>query len=51
MGKGSAVQTALRHAVGEYVVVQDADLELDPKDIIPLFNTVQQGRAEVCYGS
>ena len=51
MGKGSAVQTALRHAVGEYVVVQDADLELDPKDIIPLFNIVQQGRAEVCYGS
>lgn len=51
MGKGSAVQTALRHAVGEFVVVQDADLELDPKDIIPLLETVRQGRAEVCYGS
>jgi len=50
-GKGSAVQTALCHAAGKYVVVQDADLELDPKDIIPLLETVQQGRADVCYGS
>src|SRR5260221_14747657 len=33
-GKGSAIQTALRHARGRFVVVQDADLELNPEDII-----------------
>jgi glycosyltransferase involved in cell wall biosynthesis len=50
-GKGSAIQTALRHARGRFVVIQDADLELNPEDIIPLFEVVRSGRALVCYGS
>lgn len=50
-GKGAAIQTALRHARGEYVVVQDADLELDPTDLLPLLAVVRTGRADVCYGS
>lgn len=50
-GKGSAIQTALRHAVGSFVVIQDADLELIPEDIVPLFQVVRSGGAAVCYGS
>lgn len=50
-GKGGAVQTALRHARGRFVVIQDADLELDPGDLIPLFAMVQRGDTPVCYGS
>lgn len=50
-GKGAAIQTALRHARGRFVVIQDADLELDPRDIIPLYRVVSAGRALVCYGS
>ena len=36
-GKGAAIQTALKHARGEFVVIQDADLELDPNDLPRLF--------------
>ena len=50
-GKGSAIQTALRHARGRFVVIQDADLELDPEDILPLFEVVRSGSHLVCYGS
>lgn len=50
-GKGSAIQTALSHARGRYVVIQDADLELDPRDLVRLFATVRDGGAPVCYGS
>ena len=50
-GKGSAIQTALRQARGPFVVIQDADLELNPRDIIPLFEVVRSGAAAVCYGS
>ncbi|MEK6642677.1 MAG: glycosyltransferase family 2 protein [Planctomycetota bacterium] len=50
-GKGAAIQTALHHARGRFVVIQDADLELNPEDIIPLFKVVRAGRAVVCYGS
>ncbi|HUN82231.1 MAG TPA: glycosyltransferase family 2 protein, partial [Phycisphaerae bacterium] len=50
-GKGSAIQTALRHARGGFVVIQDADLELDPRDILPLFEVVRSGSHLVCYGS
>ena len=50
-GKGGAIQTALRHARGEFVVVQDADLELNPADLLPLFDIVHRGAAPVGYGS
>jgi len=50
-GKGAAIQTALQHARGRFVVIQDADLELNPEDIIPLFEVVREGQAAVCYGS
>lgn len=49
-GKGAAIQTALRQARGEIVVIQDADEELDPTDLLPLLEAVRAGRP-VCYGS
>ncbi len=50
-GKGSAIRTALGHARGRIVVVQDADDELDPADLLPMFNLVSRGETAVCYGS
>lgn len=50
-GKGAAVQTGLKHAKGDVVVVQDADLELDPNDLPTLLEPILSGDAEVCYGS
>ncbi len=50
-GKGGAIQTALRHARGQYVVIQDADLELEPADLLPLLEVVRNGGEAVCYGS
>src|SRR5574340_1139525 len=50
-GKGAAVRTALAHATGEFVIIQDADNELDPNDIPRLLAPVLQGRAKVVYGA
>lgn len=50
-GKGAAVRTALAHATGDYVIIQDADNELDPNDIPRLLEPVCQGKAEVVYGA
>ncbi len=50
-GKGAAVRTALAHVTGQVVVVQDADLELDPADLPTLLAPILSGEAEVCYGS
>jgi glycosyltransferase involved in cell wall biosynthesis len=50
-GKGAAVRTALAHATGDYVIIQDADNELDPNDIPRLLAPVWQGKAEVVYGA
>jgi glycosyltransferase involved in cell wall biosynthesis len=50
-GKGAAVRTAFAHATGEYVLIQDADLEYDPEDWPKLLAPVIRGRARVVYGS
>ncbi|GIU86866.1 MAG: glycosyl transferase [Acidimicrobiia bacterium] len=50
-GKGAALRTGFEHATGEYVLVQDADLEYDPQDWPRLVNPVLQGKARVVYGS
>lgn len=50
-GKGAAVRAALARATGEVVVVQDADLELDPADLPTLLAPILSGVADVCYGS
>lgn len=50
-GKGAALRTGFRAATGDVVVVQDADLELDPRDLVKVTAPVREGRAEVTYGS
>lgn len=50
-GKGAAVRTGIAAATGELILVQDADLEYDPRDIAKLLQPVEEGRAQVVYGS
>ncbi len=51
LGKGAAVRTGLKQATGDYLIVQDADLEYDPQDIPKLLRPIQEGKAQVVYGS
>jgi glycosyltransferase involved in cell wall biosynthesis len=50
-GKGAAVRTGFAHATGDYILVQDADLEYDPDDWPRLLAPVISGKARVVYGS
>ncbi len=50
-GKGGAVRTALAHASGDIMVIQDADLEYDPRDYVTMLQPILEGRTEVVYGS
>jgi len=50
-GKGAAVRTAMAHATGDIFLIQDADLEYDPRDYPSLLRPILEGRAEVVYGS
>ena len=50
-GKGAAIRTALGHARGRMVLIQDADLEYDPADYPRLLEPILSGRATVVYGS
>jgi glycosyltransferase involved in cell wall biosynthesis len=51
LGKGAAVRTALKHATGDIVIIQDADLELNPEEIINLIKPLIERKADVVYGS
>lgn len=50
-GKGAAVRSGIKKATGEYIVIQDADLEYDPSEIEKLLKPVKSGEAEVVYGT
>jgi glycosyltransferase involved in cell wall biosynthesis len=50
-GKGAAIRTGLAAATGDYVLVQDADLEYDPDDYQRLLDPVRKGKATIVYGS
>lgn len=49
-GKGAAIRTALAYARGEYVLIQDSDLEYDPQDYPALLQPLEEGKANVVYG-
>jgi glycosyltransferase involved in cell wall biosynthesis len=50
-GKGAAVVTGLRAAKGDILLIQDADLEYDPRDYPTLLRPIEEGLADVVYGS
>ena len=50
-GKGQAVRTGLAKATGEFVIIQDADLEYDPDDYVPMLSALIGGKGDVVYGS
>ena len=50
-GKGAAIATALAHATGTIIAIQDADLEYDPADLPKLLSPLLENRADVVYGS
>jgi dolichol-phosphate mannosyltransferase len=49
-GKGAAIRTALAYARGEYILIQDSDLEYDPQDYAALLKPLEEGKANVVYG-
>jgi dolichol-phosphate mannosyltransferase len=49
-GKGAAIRTALTYARGEFVLIQDSDLEYDPQDYPALLRPLEEGKANVVYG-
>jgi dolichol-phosphate mannosyltransferase len=50
-GKGRAVRAGIARATGDYLIIQDADLEYDPNDYVPMLDALLSGRGTVVYGS
>ena len=50
-GKGKAVRQGISMATGELLIIQDADLEYDPSDYLPMLRAFLEGRGDVVYGS
>jgi dolichol-phosphate mannosyltransferase len=50
-GKGRAVRAGIAAATGDLLIIQDADLEYDPQDYIPMLRALLDGRADIVYGS
>ena len=50
-GKGASVRSGIERATGDIIIIQDADLEYDPRDYPTLIRPIQEGRVKVVYGS
>lgn len=51
LGKGAAIQTGLKQATGDYIIIQDADLEYEPGDIPKLLSAIEESRAVAVFGN
>ncbi len=51
IGKGAAIRSGLKEATGDIVVIQDADIEYDPEEILKVIEPILNGKADVVYGS
>ena len=50
-GKGGAVRAGIAASTGDLLIIQDADLEYDPQDYLPMMRALLDGRADIIYGS
>lgn len=51
LGKGASIRVGLKYATGDIVIIQDADLELDPSEYVKIITLIVSGKADVVYGS
>lgn len=51
LGKGGSIRIGMKYATGDIIIIQDADLELNPKEYLKIITPILKGKADVVYGS